>query len=187
MEISEYLEGRRSCPKVVAPGPTDAQVTQLLQAAVSAPDHGKLRPWRFLVLTDAALGRLGELFVEVALTKHPDLDEAGREREKGKPLRAPMILVVAADVTLGHKVPVGEQVASAVCAAEHVMLAAHAMGLGAMWRTGDLVHSDSVKAALGFQSKDEIVAFIYLGTPAVALEPREKLDVTQFLRVLPEA
>lgn len=185
MEAMELLVGRVSCPKVSAPAPDAEQLAALLQAAVSAPDHGRLRPWRFLLLQGKELARLGDIFLQSALHKTPDMDDAARERVRAKALRAPLVMVVAAEITTGHKVPVEEQVHAAVCAAEHVMLAAHALGLGAMWRTGDAASDPLVKRALGFREQDAIVAFIYLGTPVAAPESGSRPDPQDFVRRLP--
>lgn len=185
MESTQLLRQRISCPRLTSPGPDAAQVAQLLEAATSAPDHGRLRPWRFLVLEGAALNKLGSIFAEVSLAQQPDLPLAALERLAAKPLRAPLIIVVVAEVTESHKVPVIEQIESGACAAEHIMLAAFDLGLGAMWRTGAMARDPQVKRALGFASKDEIIGFIYLGTPVNAPVAREPLDYRQFVRELP--
>jgi nitroreductase len=185
MDVWQLLNERVSCPKVSAPGPDAAQLERLLRAAVSAPDHGLLRPWRFLVLQGDDLLRFGDLLVTASRQSQPDLDEAAAARIREKAFRAPMVIVAVAEVTEGHKVPVVEQVMATACAVEHLMLAAHALGLGAMWRTGPLAQSEQVKAALGFAAKDEIVAFVYLGTPCAEARPRPDADLAGVLRSLP--
>lgn len=185
MDAWELLNERVSCPKVSAPAPDVAQLDKLLHAALSAPDHGVLRPTRLLVLQGADLNRLGDIFVAANKTQQPELDDAALARIHAKAQRAPMIIVAVAEVTAGHKVPVIEQIMSTACAVEHMMLAAHALGLGAMWRTGDMAHSAAVKTALGFAAKDEIVAFLYLGTPSTAPRPRAQVELASVLRTLP--
>ncbi len=172
MNISSLLTQRVSCPRVSAPGPDAEQLQFMLQAATSAPDHGQLRPWRFFVLEDEALAQLGDCFVAAHLDDMPELDEAAQQRIHAKALRAPTMIVVAADITPGHRVPEWEQLASSICAAEHMMLAAHAQGLGIMWRTGKMAENERVKRWFGLQEKDRIAAFLYVGTPAGALKQR---------------
>lgn len=184
MNAFQWLNNRVSQPLLEAPAPTPQQLERLLQAAVSAPDHGRLRPWRFLVLEGEQLERLGAAFVEEARQDMPAMDERACERIRNKPKRAPMIITVVAEVTPDHKVPVLEQVMAAACAAEHIMLAADALGLGCMWRTGKMARSPVVKQVLGFADKDEIVAFLYLGTPKEG-KSRELLDPQDFVRQLP--
>ena len=123
--------------------------------------------------------------VAATLAHQPTLDEQARKRVHDKALRAPMVVVVVAEVTPEHKVPVTEQVMATACAAEHIMLAAQALGLGAMWRTGDMARNVQVKQALGFAAKDEIVAFIYLGTPDGEQRVRLTQDASSLCRTLP--
>lgn len=157
----------------------------MLQAAVSAPDHGKLRPWRFVVLQGEQRRVLGDIMVAAQLREQPDCDEAALERVRSKPMRAPMIIVVVAEVVEAHRVPVIEQVMSAACAAEHIMLSAFQQGLGIMWRTGKMAFDDQVKQALGFAAKDAIVGFLYVGQPQQPLPERELLNPQDFVRTLP--
>ena len=79
-------------------------------------------------------------------------------------VRAPLIVIVAARVQPGARIPENEQILSAAAAAQNIMLAAHALGYGAMWKTGDAAYDSAVKEALGLQSTDAIVGFMYLGT-----------------------
>lgn len=165
MDAIEALTSRRSPVKLVEPAPGDAEITALLNAAIRAPDHGRLRPWRFLVLRGAARERLGDVLAKALKARAPDVPGDVVERERQKPLRAPLMIVVAAAIAEG-KIPPVEQILSAGAAAQNIMLAAHAMGFGAMWRTGDGAYDAQVKEALGLKSDDAIVGFLYLGTPA---------------------
>jgi nitroreductase len=185
MDTWQVLNGRVSCPKVTAVAPSQMQIDRLLRAAVSAPDHGKLRPWRFLVLQGDDRARLGEMFVAAAKQNTPDLNESACDKLRTKPLRAPVVIVVVAEVVEQHRIPVIEQVMSTVCAVEHMMLAGFAMGLGMMWRTGELAHDAFVKKSLGFAAKDEIVAFLYVGMPEAELQPRIAAPLQDYVRKLP--
>jgi nitroreductase len=139
----------------------------MLDAAMRAPDHGKLRPWRFLVLRGDARARFGALMAESLKRRDPTAPPPLLEKERVKPLRAPLIVVVAAEIVEGHKIPAVEQLLAAGAAAQNLQLAAHALGFGAVWRTGAPAYDPFVKQALGFKVSDAIVGFMYLGTPDV--------------------
>lgn len=183
MDAIEVLTQRRSPPKLVEPAPTDEQIESILAAAIRAPDHGRLRPWRFLILRGAARERLGLVMAEALRARSPDVPADVLERERQKPMRSPLMVVVAATLQEGHKIPVIEQMLAAGAATQNLVLAAHALGFGAMWRTGDPAYDARVKEALGLSPNDAIVGFIYLGTPAgrPAIPPNEP-GVKDFVR-----
>jgi nitroreductase len=164
MQAIDALLQRRSAKALTAPAPDEAALDLILASAAAAPDHGRLRPWRFIVIQGEALGRFGDLLADYLRRTHPGSSEETLQRERQKAFRAPMILVVAATSTPGIKIPVVEQLLSAGAAAQNVMLAAHALGFNSMWKTGGPAYDEQVKAALGLAAKDEIVGFMYLGT-----------------------
>ena len=164
MQSIDALLQRRSAKALTAPAPDVGALELILAAAAAAPDHGRLRPWRFIVIEGESLGRFGDLLVAHLRRQHPTTTEEVLQRERQKAFRAPMILVVAAICTPGGKIPVIEQVLAAGAAAQNVMLAALALGFNSMWKTGGPAYDDEVKAALGLEAKDAIVGFMYLGT-----------------------
>jgi len=166
MQSIDALLQRRSAKALTAPAPDVGALELILAAAAAAPDHGRLRPWRFIVIEGESLGRFGDLLVAHLRRQHPATTEEVLQRERQKAFRAPMILVVAAICTPGGKIPVIEQVLAAGAAAQNVMLAALALGFNSMWKTGGPAYDDEVKAALGLEAKDAIVGFMYLGTEA---------------------
>jgi len=169
MDAVDALISRASALKLTEPAPPDDVVERLLTAGARAPDHGKLRPWRFILVRGDARARLGDVMAQALVAREPDAPAPLVEKERAKPLRAPLIVTVAATVQPDHpKIPPVEQIASAVCAAQNIMIAAHALGWGCMWKTGAPAYDDGVKAALGLQPHDEIVGFLYLGTTAMA-------------------
>ena len=148
-----------------------------------APDHGRLRPWRFVVVRGGARERLGELFAAHAQRAQPQLGAQALQRERLKALRAPLIVVVAAHCNPAVKIPLIEQTLSAGAAAHAMMLAAFALGFNAMWKTGGPAYDETVKQALGFASTDAIVGFLYLGTetaPAAAPARGEWRDLVRY-------
>lgn len=185
MDALTCLQSRVSAPRLMSPGPSPEQINQLLRAAVRAPDHGRIRPWRFLVLEGDDRQRLGELFARVRLQSDPDTVPALLDKLRRNPLRAPTLVVVVAEPEPGHKVPEAEQVWATVAAAQNIMLAAHALGVGAMWRTGEVAWLDGVKKGLGFSDRAAIVGFIYLGTPAEPLRAPSDEDPGQYVVPMP--
>jgi len=163
MDAIDLLTKRTSTPALRAPAPTPEQLEIMLQAAARAPDHGSLKPYRFMVIQDQGLERLGALFLQAGLVKDPEMDEAQRKRLLNMPLRAPMILVAIAVKQEHPKVPEIEQVITAGCAAHAVIQTAFALDLGAMWRTGSITHDPMVREGLGIAENEDIVGFVYLG------------------------
>ncbi|MDN7139227.1 NAD(P)H nitroreductase [Pseudomonas sp. JQ170] len=164
MEALDALLNRVSVPRLTEPAPNAAQREALFQAALRAPDHAQLRPWRFLTVEGEGREKLGALLAE-AVKLEGDATEAALDKARAMPLRAPLLVVVIARVQDHFKVPASEQLLAAGCAAHGILLAAHAQGIGAVWRTGDLAYSKHVAKGLGLADKEEIVAFLYLGTP----------------------
>ena len=147
------------------PAPDDAALERILAAGASAPDHGRLRPWRFIVIKGDARARLGEVFAEALRRRDPAAPEAALEQERGRPLRAPLVIAVAARVDPRHaKIPEIEQILSAGAAVQNMLLAAHAQGYGGKWLTGANAYDEHVKTALGLATDDRLVAFLYLGS-----------------------
>ena len=154
----------------------------MFASAVRAPDHGKLRPWRFVVIDSGARGAFGDVLAAHLHRAHPGLGPETLQRERQKAFRAPMIVVVAAHTTPGVKIPLIEQLLSAAAAAQAMLLAAVALGFSGVWKTGAPAYDDTVKSALGLGADDVIVGFLYLGSEAPAAElaaPREWRDLVR--------
>ncbi len=178
MDALDALINRVSIPLLEAPGPSEAQLEQMFRAALRAPDHGGIHPWRFLVIEGEGLDRLGELFLASARAKDPELAQERCDKLLKAPRRAPMVVVVIATTREHPKVPQVEQLISAGCAANNIVTAAHALGVGAMWRTGDPAYDPQVLQGLGLGEHESLVGYIYLGTPSrqrttQALEPAD--------------
>jgi len=168
MDALQALLSRVS-PARLAPDEIDpSMVEQILAAGLRAADHGRLRPWRFLVVRGEARHRLGELLADGLKSRNP---EAGTEllaAERNKALRAPVIVIVMARLQDNPDIPHVEQIVSAGAAAQNMLVAAHALGLGGFWRTGAIAYDPLFKKALGASEKDVIVGVLYLGTVATA-------------------
>jgi nitroreductase len=166
MDAVEALRTRYSARVLKEPAPAGAALEIILESASRAPDHGRLRPWRFILIESAQRGAFGDLLADQARRTRPGSTLEALERERQKAFRAPLIVVVAAIPNPEAKIPAIEQVLATAAAAQNVMLAAFAQGFNAMWKTGDAAYDETVKRAFGLEPKDSIVGFLYLGTDA---------------------
>lgn len=171
MDAIQLLHTRNSVSVLTEPGPRREDMDTIMAAALRAPDHARLRPWRFLTIEGEARSALGQLFVDAENQHRAKAGEAPMDAEASaklaaKPLRAPLIVVVIASPVDHPKVPEVEQLLSAGCAAHGVLLAAHALGFGAIWRTGSKAYDEAVKRGLGLAEHEQLVGYLYLGTAA---------------------
>jgi len=149
----------------------------VLEAACRSPDHGALRPWRFVTISGDAREQLGQVFASARAQRDTAATAHDLDTERKKPLRAPLVIAVAAVVTPDHPtVRVIDQVLSAGCAAHTILLGAQAMGYGGIWLTGANCHDPDVKEALGLRAQDSIVGYLYLGKPLKEPPSRERPD-----------
>lgn len=162
LEALEAIQTRNSSPRLTGSVSKEA-LEEMLKAGLRAPDHAQLRPWKILVVEGEGRERLGELFARAKLTAHPEVTAEALAKLKMKPLRAPVILIVAAKITEHPKVPEIEQLLSAGAVAQNMLIAAHAQGYGAMWRTGEVTFDDVVRQGLGLADNEKIVGFLYVG------------------------
>lgn len=171
---------RQSTPAnaLAEPAPDDRQLRQIMKTALSAPDHGRLHPYRFLSIRGEARNRLSEIFGEATLRREPGVDAAYLRKQKEKPLRSPLIVVVIAQLIDSPKIPEIEQMLSAGAAAHNVLLAANALGFGSIWLTGANAYDDYVRGELGLEDNEHIVGFVYIGTPTIDLPPRPIPEVS---------
>lgn len=165
MSVEDAIMSRSSATKLAGPAPSAEDLEKILQAADRAPDHGRIRPWRVVTVTGDGIARFGQLLADTLMHRRGDASEADLERERAKAARAPMILIVSAAVDRQSKVPEIEQVLAVGAAVQNMFLIAHALGYGAMWKTGDPAYDAGLKRDLGIAEDDAIVAFLYLGTP----------------------
>lgn len=169
LDALEALQTRNSAARLTGSVSEEA-LSEMIKAGLRAPDHAQLRPWRIVVIEGEGRDRLGALFAQAKLTANPDESAEALAKLRGKPLRAPMIIVVAAKITEHPKVPEIEQILSAGAVAQNMLVAAHALGYGAMWRTGEMTFNRVVGEGLGLDERDQIVGFLYVGE----IEGRQK-------------
>ncbi len=180
MDAIEALHSRNSAPRLTGVVSDDA-IEVILRAGLRAPDHGQLRPWRILIVKGDAREKLGELFVSAKLADEPEQSEEQLVKLRAKPMRAPLIFVVAAVLTEHPKVPEIEQMLSAGAVAQNMLIAAHSLGLGAMWRTGGMAYHPMVHAGLGFAQHEKIIGFLYVGEIDGRVKSLSTMDLDAFV------
>jgi nitroreductase len=176
VELTEAVRGRRSADRLTDPAPSDAEVVAYIRDATTAPDHGRLRPWRFVFLRGPARDRLGQAFAEDV----PADDPAGRERAAAKPLRAPLLLSVVFAPQESPKVPEWEQLAAVAALVQNLHLLLFGDGWGVMWRTGAPTDSPGVRELLGLTAAEQLLGWLYIGKPVPnpSQPPRPELPLT---------
>jgi nitroreductase len=183
------LESRRSMARVKPDRPPRELVESVVAAAAWAPNHFKTEPWRITIVAGEARLALGRVMEESlrsrqhesgAETGDPAILTAALEKERNKPLRAPVVLAVAAVPSREPKVVEQEELAAVAAAVQNMLLAAEALGLGAMWRTGKPAYDPRVKEFLGFPEHARIVAFVYLGYPDLPPQRPRSRSVTPY-------
>jgi nitroreductase len=165
MELFDAIASRSTAKAVAEPGPTAEELDRLLQAAARAPDHGRLKPWRFIVVNGAARESFANAVAEARKDKIPTFTDEQMELEREKIRRSPSIVIAGCAVRKDiPKVPEIEQVIAVGAAVENLLLAANDLGYGVMWKTGPPAYSAGVKTAVGLAEDDHIVAILHLGT-----------------------
>lgn len=186
MDALTALTSRVSVGRLVAPAPEGEQREALFQAALRAPDHGALKPWHFLTVEGEALVALGELMAECALADNPGLAAEKVEKARKNPLRAPLMVIAVARISESPKVPPVEQVLAVGAAVQNLMLAAHAQGFAAMWRTGELTYCRRFMDRLGLAANEQIVGFVYIGTAEGEARPPRAMVSAEYVRAWPD-
>lgn len=168
MTAIEMLLNRQSTQMLCHPAPKGGDLDAILASGMRAPDHGGLKPWHFTVITGQGLQRLSDIFVKATHTEAATLDEEKLvqklDKVAKKPFRAPMVIVISTKF-VEHKVPKQEQLVTAGCCAHAMQMAAYSLGYGGMWRTGGFAYNSIVKQGLGIDLENEIVGFLYIGSP----------------------
>ncbi len=178
-EIIDFLLTRRSVTarNLTEPGPSDEQLHQILRAAHRVPDHGKLGPWRFIILKGDSRAKFGEVLGAAFQKENPDAFDELIEVEKERFQRAPVVVAVTSRITPEHKIPEWEQTLSSGAACMNMLNAAHALGLAAQWITEWPAYNDDVAKALGVGEEERIAGFIYIGTAAQAPDERTRPEI----------
>jgi nitroreductase len=161
------------------PAPDQGALDLAVAAALRAPDHGGLRPARFVFISGAARDALGALLADSLARREPTTPAERLDIERAKPLRAPMI--VAAGAAIRHDrpgVPPWEQEASAAASVMNFLNALDALGFGAVWLSSGALRDRAVKQALGFAEGDTLLGWVYVGTPGPDRPAARVVDAT---------
>ena len=171
-ELLDGIFSRRSASVLVEPGPDAAQLDAMIRAATTVPDHGSLRPWRFVVVSGNERVHFGDALVAAARERQPDLPSAAVDKMRGKAFVAPTQVVIVSSPHPENKVAVWEQEASAACTGFALVLAAHALGLGAMWKSAPFRSGGELAAVFGLGAVEELLGWVNVGTPPVSATER---------------
>ena len=155
----------------------------MLRIAVHVPDHGRLRPWRFILVEGDARARLGEILHDRVLACQPDATPARLDKERGRFSCAPCVVAVVVHATKNHKVPEIEQLLSGGAVCMNLLHAVHQAGFGAQWLTGFAAYDRVVLAALGVAPEEQVVGFIHIGSRLTNPEDRERPDPADLLDI----
>jgi len=179
--LALLLERRSVGPSQLRPpGPDAAALDLAVAAALRAPDHGGLRPWRFRMIAEDARLRWGQVLAESLARRVPETPPERLELEARKPLRAPLVIAAGAALHHGHRIPVWEQEATAAAGVMNLLNALHAQGFGAIWLSSGALEDPVVKRSLGLQESDALLGWIYAGTPAAPVAPVARPDPSGF-------
>lgn len=164
----ELLLARHSTPAkyLSAPAPQGEHLDLILRAAMSAPDHAGLQPWRLMLVRDAALQRLGDLFAASFQRRNPNAAQDLIERERSKPTRSPLLILLVSRTQPHPKVPEWEQLMSLGAAATHMQLMAQALGYGSVWLSGERCQDRWLLERLGLSADERLYGYLAMGTPS---------------------
>lgn len=179
--VHDNIQQRQSVGLLVEPAPTAQQLELAFAAALTAPDHHRLKPTRFVVIETNQRIAFGELVANSMQQDFPEIDPVQIERIKNHPMRAPLLVLALTHLVEHPKVPEFEQILSSGAAVQNFLLSLESQGFASMWRTGAIVESVSLKKALGLQAHDLISGIIYVGTAAKALAPRAELTLSNYV------
>lgn len=169
------LKSRRSGRprEMIAPGPNESELAQILTIAARVPDHGKLTPWRFVIVQSAEREALADLLAQALPEHDPGAGEAHHAKAREFAHQAPVLVVMISAPVEGHKIPVWEQQLSCGAVGMNLLLATHALGFVGGWITGWAAYSERVRAAFCGPG-ERIAGFFFLGSPGVELEERPR-------------
>jgi nitroreductase len=169
MDIFEAIRTRRSIGKVTQEPIAKETIESILDAAIWAPNHRLTEPWRFFVLTGGGRERLGEALARIALAGETDPNDPENvkkaEAARKKALRAPVIIAAAVQPSDRQEIIELEEYAAVNAAIQNMLLAIHALGLGAIWRSGEPCYHPLMNESFGLRPQDKMLGFIYLGVP----------------------
>ena len=181
--ILSLLETRRSAKprELVGPGPTAVDLERMLNIAARSPDHGKLHPWRFVIVADDQRDALAQLLLEALAEANPVATDAHRQKERDFAHYSGQLVVLVSAPTPDHKIPLWEQELSCGAAGMNLLLAAHALGYVPGWVTGWRAYSERVRSAF-CEPGERIGGFIFIGHSGRDVEDRPRPALSEVVR-----
>ncbi|KAF1026134.1 MAG: putative NAD(P)H nitroreductase YdjA [Burkholderia plantarii] len=183
-DVLAGLLSRQSHWPLSEPGPSDRELDAIFDTALRAPDHGRLTPWRFVLVRGAARGDLGEVLVRCADAREPDAPPGSNDHRAQKAFAAPVVIAIAAALVPHRKVPEVEQLLAVGAAAMNLLNAVHLLGYGGFWATGVDSRDPDMHAALGFAENEKLLGFLFIGTPPDDAAPAKRPSRDAFVREL---
>ncbi len=171
MDVLDTLLARVSVSALQEPAPTGAVLDRILETGLRAPDHGRLAPWRFVLIRGGARTALAEVVAQALRLRDPAAPDEAVAKQRAKFLRAPLVIALGARIRPDHKIPEQEQLMSVAAATMNLLNAVHVEGFGAIWVTGANAADRHVQAALGLHPPDRLAGFLFVGTPAAPPTP----------------
>ena len=177
-DIIDFILSRRSVTarNMTEPGPSADELDKILRAGMRVPDHGRLGPWRFIVIKGEARVAFGDVLGEAFKNENPDAFEELVEVERERFQRAPVVIAVTSRVIKEHKIPEWEQTLFSGAACINLLNAAHAIGYAAQWLTEWPAYNEDVAAALGLEENERVAGFVYVGTPKEPPTERQRAE-----------
>ena len=180
--IHHNIYQRQSIGQLIEPAPNTQQLEKAVRAALTAPDHHRLKPTRFVVVAPEQRAAFGEHLAK-ALADLGETEPAQLDRVKQHPFRAPLLVLALTSIQDHPKVPHFEQILSTGAAIQNFLLSLQAQGFASMWRSGAVVESNWLKQQLGLKKQDLISGIIYVGTAAKVIAPRAEIESQDFVKV----
>jgi nitroreductase len=179
--LRDYLKTRRSVGIgfLKDPGPSPDELNEILAIGTRVPDHGKLTPWRLVVIEGEARIAAGEKLAEIAKRNNPALDEASLANERRQFLPAPVTIGVIFSHKPLAKAPELEQLLSAGNVCFNLMHAAVALGYAASWVTRWFAFDTAAQQMLGARGGERFIGFVHIGTPTAVIEDRDRPDLAK--------
>lgn len=181
--LIEYLKTRRSMPafQMKEPGPTKEEVEEILTLATRVPDHGKLAPWRFIVMTGDARARITMELADIAKADKPDLSEEMVKVEETRFTRAPVVVAVVSRAGPHVKIPEWEQIMSAGAVCLNMVIAANALGYVSNWLTEWMAFDERAHRILGVRPGEKVAGFIHIGSTDFPVVERPRPDLADIV------
>ena len=181
LETLKVIQNRNSVAHLGEPAPSIEEMEEVYKGALRAPDHAWLRPWKYIEIRGEARKKLADSFIKASISYGEEMTDELREKLKKAPFRAPMVIVLAADIKEHPKVPKIEQIISLGASAQNILLALHDIGYSAIWRTGKMAFNQHITDALGLPANYEVIGYLYVGTPSGSVKSLPELDLNNHL------